>query len=91
MIPVRSFYIKLRQAIALEFHTSVPFFESFITRIVLPLTSHPETSPTFIHSFKNVARISHTAVKYFNQKPWIFSGPAPFQPGIDFNFLLASS
>ena len=71
--------------------TSVPLFESFITRIVLSLTNYHGTSPTFIHSFKTVARTSCTAVKDFNEKPWILSGPAPFQSGIDFNFLLTSS
>ena len=88
MIPVRSFHIKLRQAIDLYFLTSVPFFESFITRIVLPSTNHPGTSPT---SFKAATRTPCTAVKDFNQKLWILSGPTPLQSGIDFNFLLTSS
>ena len=54
-------------------------------------TNHPETSPTSIHSFKTAARTSCTAVKDFHQKPWILSGPAPFQSGTDFNFLLTLS
>ena len=90
MILVRGFHIKLRQAIGLHFPTSVPFFESFITRIVLPSTNHPGTFPTSMRSFKTVVRTC-TAVKDFNQKPWILSGPAPFESGIDFNFLLAPS
>ena len=56
-----------------------PFFEFLITRIVLPSTNQPETSPTSIHSFKNVATTSCTAVKDFNKKPRILSGPDPFQ------------
>ena len=69
----------------------VPFIESFTTRTVLTSTNHPRTSPTSIHSFKTVARTSCAAVKDFNQKLWILSGPAPFQSGVDFNFLLISS
>ena len=46
MIPVRNFHIKLRQAIGLNFPTSVPSFESFITGIVLSSTNQPGTSPT---------------------------------------------
>ena len=91
IITVRSFHIKLRQAIGLYFPTSVPFVEFFITRIVLPSTNHPGTSPTSIHSFKTAARTSCTAVKDFNQNPWILSVAAPFQSGIDLNFLLTSS
>ena len=91
MIPVRSFHIRLRQAIGLQFPTLTPFFESFMTRIVLPSTSHPGTSPTSTHSFKTVARTPCTAVKDFNQKLWILAGLVPVQSGIDFNFLLTSS
>ena len=65
MIPVRSFHIKLSQSIYLKFLTSAPFFESFITRIVLPLTNHPGTFPTSIHSFKNVANTPRKTIKGF--------------------------
>ena len=51
MIPVRSFHIKLRHAIGLQLPTPVPFFESFITKIVLLSTNQPGTFPTsMIHS-----------------------------------------
>ena len=52
-------------------------------------TNQPGTSPTSIHS--SVARTLCTAIKDFNQKPWILSGPTHSQSDIDFNFLLPSS
>ena len=86
MTPVRSFHIKLRQAIGLQFSASVPLFESFITRIVLSSINHLGTSLTSVHSFEIVPRTSCTAaVKDFNQNSWILSGRAPFQSGIDHN------
>ena len=88
MSPVTNFW---RKATGLSFPTSVPLFECFSSRTVLPLTNYPGISPTSIHSFKAVARTSCADVKDFNLKPWILLGLSPFQSGIDLNFLLISS